>query len=142
AIVHPGACIADPPRDIAPGLEMPALAADPRITTFGLQVTNRAQLQHIFPDRFEQTTTAHGLGRLYAPVLPIAPVRRPAAPRAPPGAPRPGRPTSPTAPTGSRPRPRRASSGPSGATVACTPCLTTPRRSESPPSSSSSTLTR
>jgi formyl-CoA transferase len=75
AIVLVGAFKTDPLRDIAAALEMPALPDDLRFKTFELQVANRAQLQQIFRDRFEQNTTAHWLARLDAQDLLCAPVR-------------------------------------------------------------------
>jgi formyl-CoA transferase len=75
AIVLVGAFKTDPLRDIATALEMPALADDACFKTFELQVANRAQLQQIFRERFEQNTTAHWLARLDAQDLLCAPVR-------------------------------------------------------------------
>jgi crotonobetainyl-CoA:carnitine CoA-transferase CaiB-like acyl-CoA transferase len=66
ALVLVGAFKSDPLRDIATALELPSLPYDPRFASFGLQVKNRAALQKIFSDRFQQNTTAYWLERLDA----------------------------------------------------------------------------
>lgn len=75
AVVLVGAFKADPLRDIANALEIPALAEDPRFATHELRVANKAALHAIFRERFASYTNAAVLARLEAEDLLCAPVR-------------------------------------------------------------------
>ncbi|MBN9496269.1 MAG: CoA transferase [Alphaproteobacteria bacterium] len=75
AVVLVGAFKADPLRDIANALEIPALADDPRFATHELRVANKAALHDIFRKRFASYTTARLLERLEEQDLLCAPVR-------------------------------------------------------------------
>jgi crotonobetainyl-CoA:carnitine CoA-transferase CaiB-like acyl-CoA transferase len=75
AVVLVGAFKADPLRDIANALEIPALADDPRFATHELRVANKAGLHAIFRERFASYTNAAVLARLEAEDLLCAPVR-------------------------------------------------------------------
>jgi crotonobetainyl-CoA:carnitine CoA-transferase CaiB-like acyl-CoA transferase len=75
AVVLVGAFKADPLRDIANALEVPALADDPRFATHELRVANKAALHDIFRKRFAAYTSAQLLERLEAQDLLCAPVR-------------------------------------------------------------------
>jgi formyl-CoA transferase len=75
AVVLVGAFKADPLRDIANALEIPALADDPRFATHELRVANKPALHDIFRKRFASYTTARLLERLEEQDLLCAPVR-------------------------------------------------------------------
>ncbi|MCA0449564.1 MAG: CoA transferase [Proteobacteria bacterium] len=75
AVVLVGAFKADPLRDIANALEIPALADDARFATHELRVANKAALHDIFRKRFASYTTARLLERLEEQDLLCAPVR-------------------------------------------------------------------
>jgi crotonobetainyl-CoA:carnitine CoA-transferase CaiB-like acyl-CoA transferase len=75
AVVLVGAFKADPLRDIANALEIPALADDPRFATHELRVANKAALHEIFRKRFAAYTSARLLERLEEQDLLCAPVR-------------------------------------------------------------------
>ncbi|HUI18164.1 MAG TPA: CoA transferase [Alphaproteobacteria bacterium] len=75
ALVLVGAFKANPLRDISTALDLPDLSADPRFATFAAQMTNKAELQGRFAERFAGNTTAYWLARLEEQDLLCAPVQ-------------------------------------------------------------------
>jgi crotonobetainyl-CoA:carnitine CoA-transferase CaiB-like acyl-CoA transferase len=74
AVVLVGAFKQNPLKDICAALGLPDLSAEPRLSTFAGQATNKPELQAKFRERFASNTTAHWLAKLEEQDLLCAPV--------------------------------------------------------------------